>query len=230
MQPISKWITGVGALVVLLLTIDVVFLTRKNQQLEARLVELTVAPTLPPLAPGTMVRPFPVLTMDGSRQLIDVTEPGSTYLLYVFSTTCPHCLANLGRWKTIADSAAKGVYVVGVSIHDPKRTTEYVAERKVPFYSVCVADSIFESTYNIRAVPATILITSGGRVEGSWAGELSEDQKHVTSIAQTRHRSKEEPEPGIRHLVFVIAGGDGFIPLNFSPGYFPRINLTANRM
>jgi hypothetical protein len=176
MKPISKWITGLGALAILLLTIDVVLLTRKNQQLEARLVELTVAPTLPPLAPGTMVRPFPALTLDGSRQVIDVTEPGSTYLSYVFSTSCPHCLANLGKWQALKDSAAPEVYVVGVSIHDPGRTTEYVAERKVPFYAVCVADSVFEWEYNIRAVPATILITGGGRVVGSWAGELNDDQ------------------------------------------------------
>lgn len=186
MKPISKWVTSVGVLILLLLTIDVVLLTRKNLLLEARLLELTVASTLPPLAVGTRVRPFPVLTLDGSKQVIDVTEPGSTYLLYVFSTTCPHCLANLVKWEAVSDSAGPGVYVVGISIHDPRRTTEYIAERHVPFYSVCVADSVFESAYKIRAVPATILITDGGMVEGSWAGELSDGQmREITEKVNT---------------------------------------------
>lgn len=176
MKHTSRWTSSVVALVIFLLTIDVVLLSRKNLELESRLHDLTTGSITPPLSADSEVKPFPVLTLERERQVLDVTEPGSTYLLYVFSTTCPHCEANLGKWRVVAESAGSGVYVVGVSLDSPDKTTGFVSDREVPFYTVCVADDVFESAYNIRAVPATILITGGGRVEESWAGELNVEQ------------------------------------------------------
>jgi len=100
-------------------------------------------------------------------------------LLFVFSTTCPHCERNLAKWREIFQKLKlqkPGVInVIGVSIDNIDKTNEYFLKNKLS-YTTLIADTLFERRYKVRAVPQTILINGDGKVKNNWSGELTTQQ------------------------------------------------------
>lgn len=119
-----------------------------------------------------------VQTLDGDASEISYDDPTKKYLLFVLSTTCPHCEKTLVNWKEIALSkSAEKCNIFGISMHDLEKTKQYLATKDVGFYLVSVgADTSFGRKYKISGVPETILIKGGGLVEKVWIGELSVEQ------------------------------------------------------
>ena len=158
-----------------LLTIEVVLLIKQNNELRAALGGQAA---IDPLKSGEEVEPIKIRTLDGNFSELNYKDPSREYLLFILSTTCPHCESNLPIWGKInAGKKNANCDVLGVSIHGLEDTKQYAASKNVPFYLVSVAeDTSFHRKYKIAGVPETILITGTGRVKKAWFGELSSEQ------------------------------------------------------
>ncbi|HEV8538893.1 MAG TPA: redoxin family protein [Bacteroidota bacterium] len=164
-------------LVITSLILEVIFLARQNYELKEMLKPASTINQAERLKPGEKVETIKLNTLDGSTKNLTYNEPSAKYLLFVLSTTCPHCSNNLARWQTIADRCNdEGFYVVGISIHDLELTRKYISSKKIGFNLTSCSDSSFTRKYKISAVPETILISGDGTVEKTWVGELTEEQ------------------------------------------------------
>jgi peroxiredoxin len=181
MEIAKKWLSIFGIVVITLLTIDVVVLSVKNQELKDFIREITSFEPPEPLELGTHVESIPVTLLDGRNDTISYDHSNSQYLLFIFSTTCPHCEANIPRWRSVKDKSDGNCFVIAISLHNVERTTEFVMKMDIPFYTVSVNDSTFYQRYKISGVPVTILISGDATVEGLWKGELDDGQ--VNEIA-----------------------------------------------
>ena len=106
-------------------------------------------------------------------------DPRKKILLFVLSTTCPHCEKNLVHWKAIVEKHGNdnNCMIIGLSIHPIGETITYARDKQLPFYVASVgADTSFSRKFKIPGVPETILLTGDGTVEHTWVGELSEEQ------------------------------------------------------
>jgi peroxiredoxin len=144
------------------------------------------------LQPGDHVKPIKLQTMGGSVSELKYDDPGKKYLLFVLSTTCPHCEKNLDRWKAINERNRQGnCEIVGISIHDFKATRKYVEEKDPGFYiTSAAADTSFHRGYKLVGVPETILLKGDGSVQKVWIGELSADQtSEIEALLETARSS-----------------------------------------
>jgi len=148
-------------------------LTLQNRKLKTILSTATPQGQLETLQPGERVQPAKLQTLDGSTAELRCDDLHKKYLLFVLSTTCPHCEKNLAIWRSIAEKSREdNLTIIGVSIHNLDQTTKYVTEKKPNFYIV-VADTGFARRYKIVGVPETILIDGKATVERIWLGELT---------------------------------------------------------
>lgn len=70
--------------------------------------------------------------------------------------------------------------MIGVSVHDIDRTRQYLLDMELPFFTVINTGREFADAYKITGVPMTILISTGGIIEKTWPGVLSD--AHVEDI------------------------------------------------
>ena len=133
-----------------------------------------------PLKPGERVEPIEIQTLDGKKSKLSYTEADKKYLLFVLSTSCPHCEKNMQLWKQIVDfDKDHKCNIIGVSVDNLRATSDYFAEKEIDFYMVSAeVDTGFYRKYKIVGVPETILVDGNGVVEKTWVGELSDDQAH----------------------------------------------------
>jgi len=174
----KNWTLAVSYALVVFLAMDVVLLTLQNRELKLMLKAMTPIAQVEPLKPGEKASPIAVQTLDGKIDELSYSNPAKKYLLFVLSTTCPHCEKTLTNWKRITErNAAGNCDIIGVSLHNLIETRKYLATKDVGFYTVSAAsDTGFSRKYRIIGVPETILIKGGGSVEKVWVGELTEDQ------------------------------------------------------
>ena len=179
----GNWRILPGSLLVVFLSIEVVLLTLQNRKLKETLRTATPLGQFESLQPGDHVPPIKLQSMGGSTVELPYDDSSREYLLFVFSTTCPHCVKNLPTWQAISDSA-KGhdLSVLGISIHDITQTRDYVLRTNPHFY-VAAAETTFGRQYKITGVPVTVLITGRGVVEKTWMGELTaEDSREIERL------------------------------------------------
>lgn len=166
--------------VIFILAIDVVFLTIQNRKLKSAIQSYTKA-AIEPLKSGEKVEPFKVISLNGDTIDFAYTDSEKRYLLFVLSTTCPHCENNLIHWQDLIDGIDNNkVNIFGISISDHDKTLRYVSEKRVGFYTCSIADTNFTKEYKIPGVPETILVSGGGVVEKVWIGELNDE--HINEI------------------------------------------------
>lgn len=173
----ARWFNIVSTVLILFLCVVLVLLVLQNRRYKAMLVGSGSVPPEDALKPGEMVGDFAITTLEGEEGRLTVSTPDERYLLFVLSTSCPHCLANLPKWAEISRRlGGSGWYVVGVSMEGADETARYVRENRVGFYTVSTPDSAFMERYKLPGVPATLLLSTGGVVRGVWIGELTEEQ------------------------------------------------------
>ena len=173
-----SWLQAGAFFLISLLTAEVVLLTLQNRDLKNKLKSTAFAAQVDPLAPGEKAVPFKIQTLDGATNELAFSDPAKKSLLFVLSTTCPHCEKTLANWKTITEKSLDDrCNIIGVSIHNLEETRKYLTNKKVGFYMVsAAADTGFSRKYKISGVPETILIDGNGSVEKVWLGELSDEQ------------------------------------------------------
>lgn len=117
---------------------------------------------------GDTVTPFSVYTLDGYRSEITYSDTTKKYLLLIFHTTCPACVGNLQQWNDII-RLVNNVNILGVSIHEPFETAQYVAQHNIDFPVYSTTDKNFVKSYKVRMVPSTIILNERKMVLQSWA-------------------------------------------------------------
>ena len=164
-------------LVIVLLIIEVVLLMQQNRELKSAVRAMTSG-SMEPLRPGDSVQAVSFQTMDGRRGELSYTDPRKKYLLFVLSTSCPHCERNLEPWgDLVAFDSNRRCNIVGLCVDEFQATLDYAGEKHLPFSLVSVAaDTGFHRKYRISGVPETILVGGNGRVERTWLGELNSGQ------------------------------------------------------
>jgi peroxiredoxin len=183
------WLALLPWVIIPLLSVQVILLTIQNTRLKVILTSMTpFGNPSPLLKSGEHVGPVSLRTLGGSSSELRYEHSKQKYLLFVFSTTCPHCEKTLPIWQSIADSNKDtAVVILGISIQSVDQTREYVL-RKQPHFYVASTDSTFASRYNIAGVPETVLIDSGGIVEQIWEGELK--KQDAEDIGRLLHANK----------------------------------------
>jgi peroxiredoxin len=162
-------------LVISLLTVEIVVLITQNRELKAKLNGSS--DLVSPFEPGEKVDPFQVYLLSGAIQKIEYDSTQKRQLLFILSTTCPHCLKNLTAWNDITEkSKSNDINIMGISIDRYDQTKKYFEDKDVRFYLSALADSTFSQKYRISGVPVTMLIQGNGAVEKIWLGELSPSQ------------------------------------------------------
>lgn len=167
----------ITVVLIVFLSVVLVLLIIENRRYRALLTGAGVIERTDALKPGERIDDVAITTLDGEPGILAFSGENDKYLLFVLSTDCPHCLANLGRWGDISRRLGpSGRYVVGLSVHGPRETAKYIEENDVRFYTVTVRDSSFLDRYRIPGVPATLLLSTGGIVRQVWIGELTDSQ------------------------------------------------------
>ena len=178
----TNWIQLGGAILILLLASEVVLLIIQNRELKKALNSMTAISQVEPLKPGERVESVKIQTLDGSFTELQYTDPTKKYLLFVLSTTCPHCEKTLPVWQSFAQNKSDNCSVLGLCIHNLDQTRKFLAAKNVGFYTASVEqDTSFGRKYKIGGVPETILINGNGIVEKAWVGELNQDQVNEIS-------------------------------------------------
>jgi peroxiredoxin len=166
-----------------ILAIEVLLLSTQNRRLKAQLsgkFDSSVAA----LQPGETVNAVQVQTLDGTSDVLTYKEPSSKNLLFIFSTTCPHCEKTIPAWNSIASKAVIGkCNVFGISVQDADMTLAFVRQKNIGFVTFSASkDSSFLSGYKITGVPVSILLEGKGIVKKTWTGELQ--QKEIDEITE----------------------------------------------
>ena len=129
-----------------------------------------------PLKPGERVEAFKVYTLDGNASEVGYTDTTRKCLLFVLSTSCPHCEKTIASWRQIAESDTRNICnIFGVSLQPFDETKRYLESKNVGFYLVS-AETSFSRKYKVPGVPETILLQGNGIVQKTWLGELSTTQ------------------------------------------------------
>src|SRR2546426_8796919 len=119
--------------VIVLLAIEVVLLMQQNRELKSA-VRAMASEAVEPLRPGDSVQTVGFQTMDGKRGELSYTTQRKKYLLFVLSTSCPHCEKNLEPWSNlVAFDSNRRCNIVGLSVDELQSTIDYAGERHLPF-------------------------------------------------------------------------------------------------
>ena len=165
-----------GIIAVGLLVLLVILLGLQNRELKSRIAALSQQRVPETLSPGDHVVSAEFRALEGGKELVQFDRPPSRHTLFVFSTTCPHCLKTLAHWKSLAErKGASNWRILGVSVDNQEATIKYIVENSLNFEVVC-ADTSFTNPNKIFGVPQTITIDEHGMVKNIYAGELTESQ------------------------------------------------------
>jgi hypothetical protein len=106
-------------------------------------------------------------------------EDEGRQLIFVFSTRCRFCQANMKNWGQIAWKAKeRRLRVYAVSMDSLAKTRSFVAQNGFVNYDVYVPLDVgrFASKNRLSGVPLTVLRSRIGIVESLWQGVLEEKQ------------------------------------------------------
>jgi|ERR1041385_238082 peroxiredoxin len=186
----TNWTQSISYIVIMILITETVFLIKQNKELKTTIKEMTASSIIEPLQPGERVEPVKIQSLDKKISELTYNEPQKKTLLFIFSTTCPHCEKNLPMWKSLVEhNNSNQCDVIGISIHQVDKTFDYVSSRNVNFITYSVSsDTSFSRKYKISGVPETVLLNGLGIVEKTWSGELT--QEHTMEIQKLMSTSQ----------------------------------------
>ena len=155
---------GVQAALVVSLAL-VVVLTWRVRQMRSAYRDL-YARTIQPHV-GLHVPTFSTTAIDGRPVTVGRTATGQRQLLFVFTTTCPYCLATLPAWRRLAattSGSGLAVETIGISLDSATVTESYSRMHSLPYPVVLFPESKLQAIYRTNAVPITLLLDDNGQV------------------------------------------------------------------
>lgn len=169
---------SVGIVLMIGLLVEVVLLTNENRELKNSL-RVNSQPPADALTPGDKLEAIKVRTLDGQAAEFTYSDSSKKYLIFVLSTTCPHCEKNLVAWNSLSRQfSPDSVMIFGVSLDGFSETQEYITAKDVRFFTASAADTSFGRKYKISGIPETMLVSGRGILEKVWIGELNPNQLH----------------------------------------------------
>lgn len=158
---------------VLLASALVAWLSVRQIQLNQAYAELRRLATQP--HEGYAVPGFLARTLSGDT--VTIGEGGSESdrtLLFVFTTTCPYCLATLPVWQQLADSAAgvPNVRIVALVLDSAAAARRYVAAHGLRFPVATFSSEKLRRLYRAGSVPQTVVLDGEGTVVYATIGRL----------------------------------------------------------
>ncbi|MGH7561327.1 MAG: peroxiredoxin family protein [Gemmatimonadales bacterium] len=190
--------TLTGALTLALLTALalVIMLSRRVDALSREYVRVrTLASTL---HSGSVVPGFRATSLTGDSLLIgEGPDPDTRQVLFILTTTCPHCLATLPAWARIADSLARQgspkVQAIALSLDPEDATRRYAEEHRIGYPVALFPNAKMKRLYRAGIVPTTVVLDHEGRVLYARAGRLEEpallDSIHLAARLPRRSSS-----------------------------------------
>lgn len=183
LTPRRNWFQILSVVMIVFLILEVALLILQNRDLRAQLSVSANKEMMEPLKHGEKVGTIKIETLNEEMSEISYADPRKKYLLFVFSTTCPHCEKNFVNWQMIADKGNRMHCVIrGISVHDFESTRKYMETKKPNFDVVVLADTSFKSRYRVNGVLETILVNGDGALEKIWIGELTNEQTKEIQI------------------------------------------------
>lgn len=152
---------------VVVLGIEVVILARQN-----RLLKQGPAGGVETIRTGDF---FFMDNVDTLQTSIKIENTNALKVVFIFTTTCQFCEANLQYWNQIvAEMTGKGIGMVGISLDSKIRTYEYLNKHNVSFPVFCVTDrKEFSQKNNILRVPITLVLDNMQQIKNVWNGALT---------------------------------------------------------
>ncbi len=172
----ASWIKWSVYAVTFLLMIEVISLMNQNAELKKTIKTLTIG-DVEPLQSGDQVEAIRIQTLAGDTTSLNFNNPSVRHLLFILSTSCPHCERNLPAWTSI-DSSNVGAHteILGLSVNNLEQTQDFVVSKHVSFHTVAIVDTNFRAKYRITGVPTTLMVEGTGGVMKVWVGELTAEQ------------------------------------------------------
>ncbi len=172
-------ISGYQAVLHLVLTglaILVAMLVTENRDLRSQVVRERQAsvPAASPAA-GELLPSIEATDLEGRDIELTFNEAGRSSMLFVFTTSCPACKANLPQWLALREHLGERYDIIGISLDSRQATRTYIADHSLPFSVFVPTDpNRFRSDYGLPGVPETLHAGPDGRVQGAWLGVLPE--------------------------------------------------------
>jgi len=86
-------------------------------------------------------------------------------LLIFFSHDCPACLKGISNWKEILAKSEKRIKPIGISLSNESETTDFLKNNNINFDIIIDDNSIITDNFQIRSVPAKILLNMDNVIE-----------------------------------------------------------------
>src|SRR5712671_5761588 len=89
---------------------------QQNKELKHTINDMTIIRAVEPLKRGDRVESISLRLLDGTTGQLNFGDPTKKYLLFVLSTSCPHCENTLPLWSTLAKAHNDNCDVIGISV------------------------------------------------------------------------------------------------------------------
>lgn len=173
----------------------VVVLSVQNRSLRAEYAALYRRASEPHA--GMYAPTFRAVAISGESVTVGKAAGGGRQVLFVFTTTCPYCLASLPSWREIAAAVdtvrQPSVRTYGISLDSAEATRAYVRQHKLGFPVVGFPERKLVLLYRARAVPLTMVLDSAGRVLYSRLGVVDGRALIDSVLAVVRFRVQNAP-------------------------------------
>lgn len=90
-KKIINWGQVLSYSIIVLLTLECIFLILQNRDLKQTLNSTSSVAQVEPLKPGDKVESCKMTNLESNIGELSYDDPAKKYLLFVLSTTCPHC-------------------------------------------------------------------------------------------------------------------------------------------
>lgn len=149
--------------------------------------------------PGMFMPTFTTSTLDGRPVTIGSLPAEGRQVLFVYTTTCPYCLATLPAWKRIAATVdtirRPRAEVYGVSLDSVEVTRQYSERHALPYPTIRFPEDKLVAIYRAGAVPLTLVLDEQGRTIYSRLGELKGEAAIDSVISAVYWRPPPRPQP-----------------------------------
>src|SRR3989338_8890897 len=154
---------------------------RSPESLVVRVPRKTVVtvdgqPLPPPVIEGSAAPAFSATDLNGVTR--SLTEGrGQVVLLQFWASWCPFCRKDISLMKQLfAQHEGKGLRIVTVSIdEDVEQLKAFVRGEGLPYPIISVsAKPDLPALYEMRGVPAYVLIARQGVIAGTWSGSVTQ--------------------------------------------------------
>jgi peroxiredoxin len=132
-------------------------------------------PTGAPSPLGDPARLFKIVDLDG--QAVDVASltQGKVALLAMWASWCQPCIEEIPKLRELAGLYRdRGLVVVGIGLEQgqdtPAKQRHVAARQLVNYLLLFDAGRAFQTAYELRSLPFTILVDAEGRI--AWQGAL----------------------------------------------------------